>query len=100
MTIQPTPKSTLLPYTTLFRSNRGARHIKGGRRVLCRRVKEKYTSIKSRIHRFPVRTMCRVLGVHHSGFYAWLRSEEHTSELQSRENLVCRLLLEKKKFVL
>src|SRR5690606_9746955 len=80
MTIQPTPKSTLLPYTTLFRSNRGARHIKGGRRVLCRRVKEKYTFIKSRIHRFPVRTMCRVLGVHHSGFCAWLHDPKSKRE--------------------
>src|SRR2546430_7595513 len=66
--IRRPPRSTLFPYTTLFRSR--------GRRppVSCRRV----TSTASRPARTP-------------------RSEEHTSELQSQSNLVCRLLLEKKK---
>src|SRR2546429_4429770 len=63
--IRRPPRSTLFPYTTLFRSpGRGAR-VQLGR--LC--------------HRVP----------------ATCRSEEHTSELQSRLHLVCRLLLEKKK---
>src|SRR5436309_9224595 len=68
--IRRPPRSTLFPYTTLFRSSlralRRSRHAKapGG--------------------------SCRTWS---SGW----RSEEHTSELQSRENLVCRLLLEKKK---
>src|SRR5215208_3229044 len=55
----------------------------------------------------PISLLCEVLGVSRSGFHAWerrapsararSRSEEHTSELQSRGHLVCRLLLEKKK---
>src|SRR5690606_39580637 len=73
------PRSTLFPYTTLFRSHR--RVAAGGYR------------------------RCRAADPHGSGRPARLRdesacaerSEEHTSELQSRENLVCRLLLEKKK---
>src|SRR6266511_5641127 len=69
--IRRPPRSTLFPYTTLFRPP-SARCI--GRRS---------PPVRAR----PVRA--RVVR-------AW-RSEEHTSELQSRENLVCRLLLEKKK---
>src|SRR6266511_5717503 len=61
--IRRPPRSTLFPYTTLFRSR--------SRRWACR------TAAGSAPR--------------------WPRSEEHTSELQSRENLVCRLLLEKKK---
>src|SRR5438477_9071032 len=69
--IRRPPGSTLFPYTTLFRSLRAAR-VRGG----------------SARHRRPAR-----LG---EGARAG-RSEEHTSELQSHVNLVCRLLLEKKK---
>lgn len=41
-------------------------------RVLCRRVEEKYTFIKDRRLRYPVRTLCRALEIHPSAFYAWL----------------------------
>src|SRR5436309_11512962 len=74
--IRPPPRSTLFPYTTLFRSQRRRRQT--SRRIPSPRWKRTVPSL----HRRP----------------PWLaRSEEHTSELQSRENLVCRLLLEKKK---
>src|SRR5690349_25032874 len=68
--IRRPPRSTLFPYTTLFRSVRARRPrgAPGGARVSSRRE-----------------------GLHRE------RSEEHTSELQSRRDLVCRLLLEKKK---
>src|SRR6266511_3550678 len=64
--IRRPPRSTLFPYTTLFRSARRARRRHWTRSIGWRRARA-------------------------------ARSEEHTSELQSRENLVCRLLLEKKK---
>src|SRR2546430_13048354 len=76
--IRRPPRSTLFPYTTLFRSQRAARPAATGR---CRCPR------RSRRVRGPARTARR----------AWNRSEEHTSELQSQSNLVCRLLLEKKK---
>src|SRR5438477_6004519 len=68
------PRSTLFPFTTLFRS---------------------------RTHRFSIHRRCP-LSAHCSARFAahkanGTRSEEHTSELQSHVNLVCRLLLEKKK---
>src|SRR3989475_1054416 len=70
--IRRPPRSTLFPYTTLFRSPSSS-HSPGA--------------------------VPRGLGstVAPSGTSAWVRSEEHTSELQSQSNLVCRLLLEKKK---
>ncbi|MGR6874610.1 IS3 family transposase [Pseudomonas sp. HK3] len=55
-------------------------NLKGGRRVLCRGVKEKYTFISSRTHRFSVRSMCRVLNVHPSGFYAWHENSKSQRE--------------------
>src|SRR3712207_8717565 len=86
--IRRPPRSTLFPYTTLFRS-------------------------PSRCHGLPVDVILDVSGGEHSldvrssrlalrdyiaGLvHVELRSEEHTSELQSRQYLVCRLLLEKKK---
>src|SRR5437660_4899486 len=73
--IRPPPRSTLFPYTTLFRSCRG-------RPVRHRRV-------AGDGHRAPDREPPSPRGRR--------RSEEHTSELQSRGHLVCRLLLEKKK---
>src|SRR2546430_13096420 len=68
--IRRPPRSTLFPYTTLFRSGDRRRARQSPRRRLSR-------------HRLEAGSR--------------LRSEEHTSELQSQSNLVCRLLLEKKK---
>src|SRR5690554_7582811 len=95
--IRPPPRSTLFPYTTLFRSGMGAAAICG--------------------HDYTDDTMLNfVVNMFESVGKAWIlaeedfsnftalagsspayRSEEHTSELQSRPHLVCRLLLEKKK---
>src|SRR5256885_9690291 len=76
--IRRPPRSTLFPYTTLFRSLRPLR-VSG-----CREAdRPARPSIHLHGHQFPP----------HQAF----RSEEHTSELQSPCNLVCRLLLEKKK---
>src|SRR2546422_3146567 len=75
--IRRPPRSTLFPYTTLFRSRRAASEAAGTRRGWkCRRL----------LHDAARRAAARRS-----------RSEEHTSELQSRLHLVCRLLLEKKK---
>src|SRR5438552_9726216 len=76
--IRRPPRSTLFPYTTLFRSP-------AARPKPCRRLSAWLRSAHDRSAH--VATDCRV------GF----RSEEHTSELQSPDHLVCRLLLEKKK---
>src|SRR5436309_11433894 len=76
--IRRPPRSTLFPYTTLFRSAR------------CR-------SRGSRIRSASTRSKAVAPSAPDSTRKGPLRSEEHTSELQSRENLVCRLLLEKKK---
>src|SRR5690606_39871213 len=93
------PNSTLFPYTTLFRSH--------GRRLS--RLPPQGADRRRRLHHGPLRRGVpvrrrRALPRHHllrrsAGGCARQaeRSEEHTSELQSRENLVCRLLLEKKK---
>src|SRR5437870_6866215 len=74
------PSSTLFPYTTLFRSLRGDR----AQRPLSARA-------GAEPHHGGAHAFCRV------GRRQKARSEEHTSELQSRGHLVCRLLLEKKK---
>src|SRR2546430_11896795 len=73
--IRRPPRSTLFPYTTLFRSRAGPSTV----RPTCGASGGGTTSAS------PVRFRSRA------------RSEEHTSELQSQSNLVCRLLLEKKK---
>src|SRR2546429_3581687 len=81
--IRRPPRSTLFPYTTLFRSDQRS----GGHGRPCRVQRSSHTNLvahKTRRHR-AVRG-APVIG----------RSEEHTSELQSRLHLVCRLLLEKK----
>src|SRR5207302_7713406 len=69
--IRPPPISTLFPYTTLFRSSSSV----DAERIA--RLEDEVAGLQKEV--------------------ADLRSEEHTFELQSRENLVCRLLLEKKK---
>src|SRR2546430_3444884 len=71
--IRRPPRSTLFPYTTLFRSVGGFEHAK----------------VAIIFRRFP-----DALAEQHA---VLMRSEEHTSELQSQSNIVCRLLLEKKK---
>src|SRR5438874_9026743 len=80
------PRSTLFPYTTLFRSMSSAAASQE-----LRPPKQKPT-VKMRVQPRP----CRYPTA--AATSAWTpRSEEHTSELQSRRDLVCRLLLEKKK---
>src|SRR2546421_8762787 len=84
--IRRPPRSTLFPYTTLFRSRYG--HLLEG----ARRYKPTTTGGSSRTRASEIQRNCRGFD---KGFAT--RSEEHTSELQSRSDLVCRLLLEKKK---
>src|SRR5690242_21625058 len=93
------PRSTLFPYTTLFRSVDGvevrdrradgmAPRIRGDPARPCLGVHGPPADPGGAGHRFPLRQSQQRNGA---------RSEEHTSELQSHVNLVCRLLLEKKK---
>src|SRR3712207_7143058 len=89
--IRRPPRSTLFPYTTLFRSSR------------CERPPRGYPADVTRFEFAFTRPLSWPLAV--LGVTPWTahvdvtgdRSEEHTSELQSRQYLVCRLLLEKKK---
>src|SRR5688572_32738025 len=77
--IRRPPRSTLFPYTTLFRSHgQCGRVVQGARQASGLRPSSGFAAISGRNQ----------------------RSEEHTSELQSQSNLVCRLLLEKKKVIL
>src|SRR2546422_2295121 len=88
--IRRPPRSTLFPYTTLFRSER----VESPRRRFRRRFRPPGVvgARRSRLPAFAARPwLDREPRQRHS------RSEEHTSELQSRLHLVCRLLLEKKK---
>src|SRR2546427_3389929 len=78
--IRRPPRSTLFPYTTLFRSNLGLTYRDQG--ALDRALTEADWAVTEG---------------EASGDQTLWRSEEHTSELQSQSNLVCRLLLEKKK---
>src|SRR3712207_6994359 len=87
--IRRPPRSTLFPYTTLFRSMR-------------RRLQEPLAGTRPAL---ALLKWAAVLGAAEGredapGSTSRLRSEEHTSELQSRQYLVCRLLLEKKKTIL
>src|SRR2546430_11833125 len=89
--IRRPPRSTLFPYTTLFRSDQLALH------ALLHVVQDQVVGLEHVLY------LPRVLppAVHdvrvHPHARVHERSEEHTSELQSQSNLVCRLLLEKKK---
>src|SRR2546427_6420431 len=87
--IRRPPRSTLFPYTTLFRSAR--------ERMMPRAIPQHACLAQPRARRDNRRVAFRTrsAGVQHHKIL--FRSEEHTSELQSQSNLVCRLLLEKKK---
>src|SRR2546427_8503434 len=87
--IRRPPRSTLFPYTTLFRSRaspatRQRTPVSRHKSVQTIQEQRQYTNLGENMG-----TMERILRL--------MRSEEHTSELQSQSNLVCRLLLEKKK---
>src|SRR2546427_9155254 len=87
--IRRPPRSTLFPYTTLFRSALADFAAADSRRVAATRARP--IGMRTEIDRLAADTpAARAAG-------AQRRSEEHTSELQSQSNLVCRLLLEKKK---
>src|SRR2546430_12802275 len=83
--IRRPPRSTLFPYTTLFRS-----HVRG--LLVVRRTQRHLFSSAGYIH-----YVSEIADRFRPCVGKILRSEEHTSELQSQSNLVCRLLLEKKK---
>src|SRR5689334_23918842 len=87
--IRRPPRSTLFPYTTLFRSRRAIRTLPNKR-------KENHRGRPTGGHRPRVTLVWRALPRRDSRVPG-KRSEEHTSELQSQFHLVCRLLLEKKK---
>ncbi|MCU4677339.1 IS3 family transposase [Catenovulum sp. 2E275] len=59
--------------------------LKEGRGVLCLRVKERYRFIRSRCLRYPVRMLCRLLSVHPSGYYDWLKSPVSKRELEDKQ---------------
>src|SRR5439155_24402793 len=91
--LRPPPSSTLFPYTTLFRSQRRGEHRQGR--------SEPHPDVRRRrgdhlLHHAGTRRAA-ALPPRLRFLRGVLRSEEHTSELQSRGHLVCRLLLEKKK---
>src|SRR3712207_8002188 len=78
--IRRPPRSTLFPYTTLFRSTNSLT----------------YTRTLNEVHNLNAVAVFETQQFTDNNFSATGRSEEHTSELQSRQYLVCRLLLEKK----
>src|SRR2546430_6453816 len=87
--IRRPPRSTLFPYTTLFRSSTSPVPASASPRAKCQNT-------------VTVAIAGSGCGIFRISFHRWneilkMRSEEHTSELQSQSNLVCRLLLEKKK---
>src|SRR2546426_9131308 len=98
--IRRPPRSTLFPYTTLFRSQTSTNLILGFPALILGKGKPLWTQLEY------ARQMNPTIALVELGYYDVLepavkgdpsRSEEHTSELQSPCNLVCRLLLEKKK---
>src|SRR3712207_8614546 len=95
--IRRPPRSTLFPYTTLFRSahHLDERIVAGDEKSLLAIGREAHVVA---VERMGAGDRDRLLaGALHVEAGLALRSEEHTSELQSRQYLVCRLLLEKKK---
>src|SRR3712207_7155484 len=99
--IRRPPRSTLFPYTTLFRSEEddfgfmsSAVSSEKPQALLVRQIADRMREVKAEGKRI---LWVGGPAVVHTGASPAMRSEEHTSELQSRQYLVCRLLLEKKK---
>src|SRR3989442_11822208 len=96
--IRRPPRSTLFPYTTLFRSpDPRARHHTPSAGIHHSRTPQSTNRCTWLQWVEKKRTCWASAAYGYDGFLRWARSEEHTSELQSRPHLVCRLLLEKKK---
>src|SRR5258707_10520264 len=91
--IRRPPRSTLFPYTTLFRSSSGARRKSRGQIGKFNQTFGRATTWTL----LPLLAYRDKMEVTSMSLHGRTRSEEHTSELQSRQYLVCRLLLEKKK---
>src|SRR3712207_7559889 len=91
--IRRPPRSTLFPYTTLFRSYI-AKGVARHEIVVEKTIEERYCIPGRAYAQFAL-----LRGDPSDGLPGAARSEEHTSELQSRQYLVCRLLLEKKKII-
>src|SRR3712207_8564232 len=90
--IRRPPRSTLFPYTTLFRSLLADLGARAHERMRVHQRRVAHVGANVDIHRRHADDAGAEVGA--------LRSEEHTSELQSRQYLVCRLLLEKKKKII
>src|SRR5258706_2285208 len=101
--IRRPPRSTLFPYTTLFRSRSFLEDAPMTAAQAARIILDGVKAERWRIlvgddaHRLDERVRQTPERAYEPEFYQSLRSEEHTSELQSLTNLVCRLLLETKK---
>src|SRR5207237_2301765 len=91
LSLRPPPSPTLFPYTTLFRSTESGQE-------LYRVATDVLEQLQRATDQLRAERPARQLSITTTtGFASLWRSEEHTSELQSHLNLVCRLLLEKKK---
>src|SRR3712207_8911288 len=96
--IRRPPRSTLFPYTTLFRSvGRDIAHAKFKEILDAGKPLPEYLKKHPIYYAGPAKTPAGKASGSFGPTTAGRRSEEHTSELQSRQYLVCRLLLEKKK---
>src|SRR3712207_8844993 len=94
--IRRPPRSTLFPYTTLFRSRPAQLQLSRSLHAARQAVRERLPSCVISAAAPQGLSIKAILAIDARNFYIQ-RSEEHTSELQSRQYLVCRLLLEKKK---
>src|SRR3712207_8544654 len=95
--IRRPPRSTLFPYTTLFRSERLWSRLKEWRAIATRYEKTASSFMGVLCLAAALNWLKLEQALASQLHFTLIRSEEHTSELQSRQYLVCRLLLEKKK---
>src|SRR2546430_8928028 len=89
--IRRPPRSTLFPYTTLFRSDIAQRYA-----IAFLEIGTDKDHVHFLVQSVPSYSPTKIVKIIKSLTAREIRSEEHTSELQSQSNLVCRLLLEKK----